>query len=199
MKDFKHALLVMEKQDYPADAREVIIRANEKIIANEKANKIYESMYRAYWKNKKNFGEFSDKTKALAELIDENIYTVNLVLLLNCTKPLKAAYKKAGISEEIYWTSITDLKVKMLECKENFDVYGTFVEGWFMGFFKLERFGLGRFQYDLSDFGEEFYDDNGVFIKDSEFCLGMHIPSHLRRENGFLQKSIRDVQGQIRR
>ena len=48
-----------------------------------------------------------------------------------------------------------------------------------MGFFKLERFGLGRFQYDLSDFGEEFYDDNGVFIKDSEFCLGMHIPSHL--------------------
>lgn len=179
MKDFKHALLVMEKQDYPADAREVIIRANEKIIADEKANKIYESMYRAYWKNKKNFHTFSDKSKELAELIGENVYTIYLVLLINCTKPLKAAYKKAGISEEIYWNSILDLKVKMLECKENFDVYGTFVEGWFMSFYTLERFGLGRFQYDLSDFGEEFYDDNGVFIKDSEFCLGMHIPSHL--------------------
>ena len=163
MKDYKHALLVMEKQDYPADAREVIIRANEKILANEEANKIYESMYRAYWKNKKNFHTFSDKSNKLAELIGENVYTVYLVLLINCTKPLRAAYKKAGISEDIYWNSIMDLKVKMLECKENFDVYGTFVEGWFISFYTLERFGLGRFQYDLSDFGEEFYDDNGIF------------------------------------
>ena len=46
MKDYKHALLVMDKQDYPADAREVIIRTNEKILADEKANKIYDYMYR---------------------------------------------------------------------------------------------------------------------------------------------------------
>ena len=128
MKNYNHALLVMEKHNYPAEAREAIIKAEEKIISNEKANKIYESMYRAYWLKKKNFGEFSDKTKALAELIDEPVYTINLVLLLNCTKPLKAEYKKNGISEEIYWTSIHDLKVKMLECKENYDICGTFVE-----------------------------------------------------------------------
>lgn len=179
MKNYNHALLVMEKHNYPAEAREAIIKAEEKILANEKANRIYESMYRAYWLKKKNFGEFSDKTKALSELIDEPVYTINLVLLLNCTKPLKAAYKKNGISEEIYWTSIHDLKVKMLECKENYDIWGTFVEGWFMGFFKLERFGIGRFQFDLSDFGEEFYEENGIFIKDSDFCLGLHIPSHM--------------------
>lgn len=179
MKNYKHALLVMEKHNYPAEAREAIIKAEEKIINNEKANKIYESMYRAYWLKKKNFGDFSDKSKALAELIDESVYTVYLVLLLNCTKPLLAAYKKAGISEEIYWTSIQDLKVKMLECKENYDIWGTFVEGWFRGFYDLRRFGLGRFQFDLSDFGEEFYDENGIHIKDSDFCLGLHIPSHL--------------------
>lgn len=179
MKNYNHALLVMEKQDYPAEAREVIIRANEKIIANEEANKIYESMYRAYWVKKKNFHTFQDKSKALAELIDENVYTVYLVLLINCTKPLRTAYKKAGHSDEMYWNAIIDLKVKMIECKENFDVWGTFVEGWFLPFYTLERFGLGRLQFDLSDFGEEFYDDNGVFIKDSEFCLGLHIPSHL--------------------
>ena len=179
MKDYKHALLVMEKQDYPAEAREVIIRANEKILANSEANKIYESMYRAYWVKKKNFNTFADKSKALAELIGENVYTVYLVLLINCTKPLKAAYKKAGISEDIYWNTIIDLKVKALECKENFDVWGTFVEGWFRAFYTLERFGLGRLQFELSDFGEEFYDEHGIFIKDSEFVLGLHIPSHL--------------------
>ena len=178
MKNYKHALLVMEKHDYPLEAKEVIIRTEEKILANEKANKIYESMYRLYWLKKKNFGHFEDKVKALAELIGESTYTINLVLLLNCTKPLLAEYKKQGIDEEIYWTSIKDLKVKMIECKENFDIWGTFVEGWFMGFFEMRRFGLGRFQYDLSDFGEEFYDGHGIHIKDSEFCLGMHIPSH---------------------
>lgn len=179
MKNYNHALLVMEKHDYPAEAREVIIRAEEKIINNEKANKIYESMYRAYWLRKKNFDTFKDKTAALAELIDESVYTVHLVLLINCTKPLLAVYKKEGISEEIYWTSLLDLKVKMLECKENYDIWGTFVESWFRAFYTLERFGIGRFQYDLSDFGEEFYEENGIFIKDSEFCLGLHIPSHL--------------------
>ena len=179
MKNYDHALLVMEKHDYPAEAREAIIKVEEKILADEKANKIYDSMYRDYWLKKKNFGEFSAKSKALSELIDEPLYTIYLVLLLNCTKPLKAAYKKNGYPEEIYWRSILDLKVKMLECKENYDIWGTFVEGWFMGFFEMRRFALGRFEYDLSDFGEEIYEDNGVVIKDSEFVLGMHIPSHL--------------------
>ena len=179
MKNYDHALLVMEKHDYPAEAREAIIKVEEKILADEKANKIYDSMYRDYWLKKKNFGEFSAKSKALSELIDEPLYTIYLVLLLNCTKPLKAAYKKNGYPEEIYWRSILDLKVKMLECKENYDIWGTFVEGWFMGFFELRRFGIGRFQFDLSDFGEEFYEENGISIKDSEFCLGLHIPSHI--------------------
>lgn len=179
MKNYNHALLVMEKQDYPAEAREVIIRTEEKILNNEKANKIYESMYRTYWLKKKNFGEFSDKSKALAELIDENVYTVYFVLLLNCTKPLLAQYKKEGISEDVYWNTIIDLKVKLIECKENYDIWGTFVEGWFMGFYTLERFGLGRLQFELSDFGEEFYEENGIFLKDSDFVLGLHIPSHL--------------------
>ena len=179
MKNYKHILTVMDKQDYPEEAKQVIIRTAEKILNNEKANKLFDSIYKAYWFKKKNFNTFSDKVKAIAEEIGESAYTVNLVLLLSCTKPLLAEYKKQGISEDIYWNTIIDLKVKMLECKENFDIYGTFVEGWFMGFFKLERFGLGRLQFELSDFGEEFYDDNGIYLKEDQFVLGLHIPSHL--------------------
>lgn len=179
MKNYKHALLVMNKHEYPEDAKQAIIRTEEKIIANEKANKIYEAMYRKYWLKKKNFGEFSDLSAALAEEIGEHVYTVYFVLLLNCTKPLLTEYRKKGISEDIYWNTLLDLKAKLLECKENFDIWGTFVEGWFRAFYTLERFGLGRLQFELSDFGEEFYDNNGVFIKDSDFVLGLHIPSHL--------------------
>lgn len=179
MENYDHALLVIEKQDYPAEAREVIIRTEEKILADEKANKIYESMYRAYWLKKKNFDHFSDKVKALAELIGEHEHTVKLVLLINCTKPLLALYKKEGISEDIYWNTIIDLKVKMLECIENYGVPGVFVEGWFIQFYTLRRFGIGRFQYELADFCEDYYEEHGIVLKDSEFVLGMHIPSHL--------------------
>lgn len=179
MKNYNQALLVMEKHGYPDDARKVIIRTEEKILASEKANKIYEKMYRMYWLKKKNFGEFKDLSAALSKEIGEHVYTVNFVLLLNCTKPLRTAYKKAGYSEEIYWNTLLDLKAKMLECKENFDIYGTFVEGWFMGFYTLERFGLGRLQFEFSTFREEFYDDNGIFINERDFVLCLHIPSHL--------------------
>ena len=178
MKNYNHALLVMEKHDYPAEAREVIIRTEEKIIADEKANKIYESMYRAYWLKNRNFGEFSDKTDALAALIGEHKYTVNFVLLINCTKPLLAKYRKEKIDEEIYWRSILDLKSKMIECKENYDIWGTFVEFWFKGFYELNRFALGRLQFEYSDFWCDMYIKNGVELYDSDFVVGMHIPSN---------------------
>lgn len=179
MKNYNHTLKVMEKQNYPEDAKKVIIEANEKILANAEANKTYEAMYRAYWIKKKNFREFTELTKKLSELINESVYTVNLVLLLNCTKPLLSEYKKAGYSEEIYWNSIIDIKVKMLECKENFDIYGTFVENWFLQFFTLNRFGVGRFEYEFGTFNKEFYNKNGICINKGDFILGLHIPSHL--------------------
>ena len=90
MKEFKHALLVMDKHNYPEEAKEAIIRAEEKIIANEKANKLYDACYRAYWGRKQNFDKFRDKVKAISEEIGEHEYTINLVILLNCTKPLLA-------------------------------------------------------------------------------------------------------------
>ena len=178
MKNYNHALLVMEKHDYPAEAREVIIRTEEKILADEKANKIYESMYRAYWLKNRNFGDFSDKTEALAAIIGEHKYTVNFVLLINCTKPLLAKYRKEKIDEEIYWRSILDLKSKMIECKENYDIWGTFVEFWFKGFYELNRFALGRLQFEYSDFWCDMYIKNGVELYDSDFVVGMHIPSN---------------------
>ena len=114
----------------------------------------------------------------LSDLIGENKYTVNFVLLLNCTKPLLAKYKKENIDEEIYWRSILDLKSKMIECKENYDVWGTFVEGWFRGFYTLNRFALGRLQFENSDFCCDMYVKNGVELYDSDFVVGMHIPSN---------------------
>ncbi len=178
MKSYKHALLVMEKHNYPEDAREKIIEVEEKIIANEKANKLYESIYRQYWVRKKNFDFYEDKVKELSELIGEHVFTVKFVIVLNATRSLLAEYKKQGISEDIYWDSVLDLKSKLLECKEYHNFWGTTVADWFMGFFTMSRFALGRFQYEFSKFHKDYYAEHGVVIKDEDFLLTMHIPSH---------------------
>lgn len=179
MKDYKHTIKVLDKLNFPDDAKEAVITAEEKIIASEKANKIYESMYRAYWFKKKNFDTFRDKVDALSAETGVHKYTLHLVLLLNCTRPLLAEYKKQGISEDVYWNTIVDLRSKAYECKENYNIWGTFVEGWFIRFYTLERFGLGRFQFETNEFGQNYYNEFGVELHEDDFILGMHIPSHL--------------------
>ncbi len=178
MKNYNFIVKLMDKHEYPEDAKKVVIDACEKIIANEKANKIFESMKKDYLVKNKNFDKFKEKTNALSEETGVHCFTLNLVLLLACAETLLRRYKKAGIDEEIFWDSMIDLKVKMIECDENYNIWGTFVEGWFMGFFEMRRFKVGRFEYDLSDFGCSEFTINGETIKEDEFCLGMHIPSH---------------------
>lgn len=178
MKNYKFVTLLMDKHEYPEEAKKVLSDTFDKIIANEKANKILESIKKDYFIKDKNFDKFADKTKALSEEIGVHVYIVNLVILLSCTEALLKKYKEENIDEEIFWDSMIDLKVKMLECKENYDMYGTFVEGWFNGFFEMRRFKVGRFEYDLSDFGCSKFTIAGETIKNDEFCLGMHIPSH---------------------
>lgn len=187
MKNYSFVLKLMDKHDYPEDAKKDIICAIEKIIANENANKIFDSMKKDYTLKGKNFKDFSEKVKALSDETGIEVYLINLVLLLVCGEWLLKKYRSENIDEEIFWDTMTDVKAKMLECKENYGIYGTFVEHWFRGFFDLTRFKVGRFEYDLSDFGVSEYSKHGESIKKGDFCLGMHIPSHC----GSLTKEVR--------
>ena len=178
MNKYGHAILVMKKLDFPSEAQKVLLNAEEKIFAKPLAEKIFNSMYKDYWVHKRNFKSFALKSKWLSKLIDEHVYTVNFLLLLNCTEPLLEEYRKKGISEDVYWNTLFDLKAKLLECKEVKGVWGTFVEDWFLKFYKLERFGLGRFQYEHYKFTSKSYKKHGVYLKPGDFVLTMHIPSH---------------------
>lgn len=178
MKKYNHAVLVMDRLDFPSQAKETVINAEEKIFSKPLAEKLYNSMYKSYWVRKKNFKTFFWKSRLLSRLIDEHIYTVNFLLLLNCTEPLLEEYRKQGIDEDVYWNTVFDLKAKLLECKEVKGIWGTFVEDWFLKFYKLERFGLGRFQYEHYKFTSKSYKKHGVSLKAGDFVLTMHIPSH---------------------
>ena len=87
---------------------------------------------------------------------DVHPYTAQLLLFLCMTAHLKELYEKRGISQKIWRDSCKDLKWKLLECRRMYGIWGSFVAGWFPGFFDLTRFALGRLQFELTDFPEGY-------------------------------------------
>ena len=45
--------------------------------------------------------------------------------------------------------SLFDLKWKAMECRKVYGVWGNFTQDWFAGFLRMERFTLGRLQFEI--------------------------------------------------
>lgn len=120
---------------------------------------------------------FLEKLSLLATKysVDEN--TLHFVFLLLASETLYKRYKKQGISDDVFYNTIKDLKYKLMECIECKGYNGTFVPHWFEGFYRLERFALGRFQYEHTETDREIITPNGVKIKKGTKVLFLHIPS----------------------
>ena len=107
--------------------------------------------------------------------VDEN--AIQFVFLMLSAETLYKRYKKQDISDSIFYDTIKDLKYKFYECVECKGYYGTFVPHWFEGFYRLERFSLGRFQYEHTDTDREIITPSGTKIKKGTKVLFLHIPS----------------------
>lgn len=101
-----------------------------------------------------------------------------MLLLLGGCRPLKALYESRGIPEEIYWNGLQDLRSKLLECWEVRGIYGTFVATWFEGMFRMTRFAVGRFQFELRTLDVDYTLPDGRILPAGSPALGCHIPSH---------------------
>ena len=116
-----------------------------------------------------------EKIRQISILSLVHEYTASLLLLICYTKRLKEYYREAGIDLAIFQNTVLDLKYKLDECKCVYGVWGTFVLKWFWGFFKLERFALGRLQFEVISFGSDYTVD-GVILTPESKVLNVHIP-----------------------
>ncbi len=98
----------------------------------------------------------------------------DMVFLLLAAIRLLPKYRSAGYSDELFDETMADLRFKLFECKDIFGVWGTFVTPWFKGFYLLERFKLGRMQYEKIAFP---FDDYKGKVKRGDTVLSCHIPS----------------------
>lgn len=176
----EHFREVEKRLGLPQEAIEVFEKTAEKIEKSKNFSAKFDAILKEYmYPEAHDFGACFDKVKALSIIFRVKEYTLDFVFLIIASEIMHDRYKEAGLSEELFWDTIMDLRYKFDECVACKEVYGTFVASWNTGAYALNRFALGRFQFEYSDFGccDEYTTSAGVKIKRGDKTIGFHIPS----------------------
>ena len=175
-----------EVLDFPAGAQSAFLRLEKNFGENAEAKQSFDQLISKFMTEKTAFSEIEEPLKPMAEQFAVSIYTVDMVFLLACLPNLSEKYRKANLPESLFRETMMDLKYKLLECKTVHDVWGIFVAGWYPEFYHLERFALGRFQYECAGFDCDHYEKDGFLLKRGDNVINFHIPS-----SGAMTKDIR--------
>lgn len=166
----------LEKFSYEEEDKAALVGAYDKIAADKDAYEAFVELLKRYEENMNcDYEAIRESMKEISEKVGVHEYTGQLLLFICLSKKSKEYYKEAGLSDEIWFTTMSDLKYKMVECKEVYKICGTFVAPWFDRFFKLERFGFGKLQFEFIPFGME-YSKGDITLKEDSTVINVHIP-----------------------
>ncbi len=157
---------------FPKEASDYVYSVFNGITHNKNA---YEELIRAKTSFlSQNSKEYNGCIERIHSETGIHIYTINLVLILVCAKAVKARYDENGISEEVFFDSMSDITCKLIECKKMYNIWGVFVLDWYRGIFSLRTIKLGRLEYAYLPFP---YDTYKGYVKKGENVFSCHIPS----------------------
>ena len=169
---------LMKKLELPEKAEEEFTAVIKKLDTDlQFGREIDQLVMRFMFPKAHDIRRFLEKLPPLAERYSVNENTLQFVFLLLSAEVMAKRYVKQNFPDEVFYETVKDLKYKLQECLVCKGQNGTFVPHWFEGFFKLERFGLGRFQYEHTDTDREIVTPNGIRIKKGTKVLFLHIPS----------------------
>lgn len=168
-----------------ADARH-LLSAYDSISAREDTLAVWNEAIKIY-ENKTHcdFGLIISLAQDVAQRLGMHTYTAELLIFICLSKHLKELYTEQGIDLKIFHNTMLDLKYKLDECKVVKGIVGSFVAFWFDRFFNLERFGLGRLEFEVDSFGRH-YEHNGHVLTPESKAINVHIPrtlTHLTPES----------------
>lgn len=175
----EHFKEVEKRLGFPEEAVAIFEKCAEKIEKSKSLNKKFEAIFNEFlFPEAHDFGKCFDKIKPLSIIYGIKEFTLDLVFLIRAAEVMHDRYKERGLSEDLFWHTIKDLKYKYDECVKCKEVHGTFVPWWNTEFYALRRFAFGRYQFDMTTYGgEDFTSSAGITIKKGDKTLGFHIPS----------------------
>ena len=175
----EYVLSFMNELGFDKEAVASLSADIEKIYANEEAKALFAGAVDDYERDiHSNYTELREAAKRAGEIVGVHAYSAELLLFICFSKHLRELYRLRGISDRIWFDSMSDLKWKLWECKAVKGIWGSFVAGWFPGFFNLTRFALGRLQFEIVAFDGE-YEKNGRSLKKGDKVINVHIPRTL--------------------
>lgn len=122
-------------------------------------------------------GEITSRLSYISLKYNRDIKTVYMLFLVSCLGALKERYTQKGLSEEMYYDIIKDLKYKLDECKTVFGILGVMNLSWYRNIFNCSIVALGRFQYHPDPFFAESYTFGDFTVKAGDPVCRFHIPS----------------------
>lgn len=163
----------MERYSFPKEAATALLRDAQKLKQNDPHEAVFSHCQELL------FEETEDpwpSLNAFARRIGVHPFTVHLLFLIHCTGYARENYRLAGISEEIFWDSMRDLKCKMQETRNVYGIWGVYCGPWLANFLRMKCFCLGRLQFELLHSPVEAK-IAGHFLKKDAPVINMHIPS----------------------
>ena len=163
--------------DYPADATETLCRACDTIYANRQAFLLMGENIRLLRENTfRKYAEELERLNQAAKLTGVHPYTVHLLFYILYAPIAQEQYLAQGVPLNLWHDSMLDLKWKLLETKQVYGIWGVHCGDWFRPFFTLDRFALGRLQFEVIP---SLIDcENGAHtVKRGDPVINVHIPS----------------------
>lgn len=167
---------LMQKISFPTEANSAISSDLQKLYCSDDTSCAFEEIVERYEKNEHcDYLSMLNDMKALSEKAGIHEYSGAMILFLAMCRGLHERYTQRGISDDIFYNTVSDLKYKCEECRLLYGIFGTFVAPWFPGFFMLERFAFGRLQIETAQLGCDCEYNGHSFTKESK-VLSIHIP-----------------------
>lgn len=170
MRTYLHNFMV--SYDYPQDAVQTLLSAYDAVAENED----FIAMLRSYEADRFcDYAAMLERCKQIANEVNIHTYTIEFLLFLCLSRRLREIYRENQLPNSMWRLSMLDLKCKMMVCHMVKGIWGTFVAWWYDGFFRLERFGMGRLQFELIDFPFARYEKDGKVLCKGDKVINMHI------------------------
>ena len=158
--------------DFPKEAAEFFEEVLAKIEADAELNGDLLKLEEMYVE-KLCCPELEERVDAFGEKSGLHKFTVGMLLVLCCSGFLKKKYLEKGYTVEFFADNMRDLTYKAKECKNMHGFYGAMRLVWYNEFFTMERFALGRLQYEHYPLDFDYKD----VLKKGDDVINIHIPS----------------------
>lgn len=167
-----------EEYQFPAEACGALSAAYASIQCTPSVLEIFSRTGAAYQENRRL--DYEGTLKELSAAcgaagIPEE--TASMLLYMSLVPQMYRYYEQEGLPRELCRACLEDLKWKLFECRRVRGRWGSFVSSWFSGFFKLERFTLGRLQFELRPFPEDYEEAGRARPARMQQVINIHIPS----------------------